>query len=103
MVSSAIFKVRPNRKGDGALLVDGSLLAMLEADAFSSSGEEAKGEGEGSKLSVGDLAHLTVPQLKLELRARQLSATGTKPSLLRRLLEACVRKVKIPHSANAVA
>ena len=36
-------------------------------------------------LDVTDLAQLTVPQLKVELRARQLSATGTKPSLLRRL------------------
>ena len=65
--------------------MDGSLLALLEADAFSLPDEKRSTPG---TMGVADLAHLTVPQLKLELRERQLSATGTKPTLLRRLLEA---------------
>lgn len=92
---------------DGALLVDGSLLELLEADAFGDVEPPVDGRGVASStrrdgtrrdgadattgraaMSVADLAHMTVPQLKLELRARHLSASGTKPSLLRRLLEA---------------
>ena len=38
---------------------------------------------------MADLAHLTVPQLKLELRSRQLSAAGTKPTLLRHACRRC--------------
>jgi len=37
--------------------------------------------------SVGEITQLTAPQLKSELRARQLSVSGTKPVMLRRLLE----------------
>jgi uncharacterized LabA/DUF88 family protein len=77
---------RSKRSGrsDGALLVDGSLIALLEADAFSSDA----GDGTRDALTVADLADLTVPQLKLELRSRGRPATGTKPSLLRNLLDA---------------
>ena len=74
-------------EGDGALIVDGSLLELLEEDAFASRKPGGDGASDGGR-SVADLAHLTVPQLKLELRSRQLSAAGTKPTLLRRLLEA---------------
>ena len=68
-------------RSDGALIVDGSLIELLEADLFSS-------DIESDALTVADLAHLTVPQLKVELRARGRPATGPKPSLLRQLLEA---------------
>ena len=70
---------------------------MLEADAFDLREAEEEDAVEGLRLgggrrgtirSVSDLAHLTVPQLKMELRARQIPTTGTKPSLLRRLVEA---------------
>ena len=74
-------------RSDGALIVDGSLLELLEEDAFASRKPGGDGASDGGR-SVADLAHLTVPQLKLELRSRQLSAAGTKPTLLRRLLEA---------------
>ena len=77
-------------RSDGALIVDGSLLELLEEDAFATrSRDDARGTlAFETPLGVADLAHLTVPQLKHELRTRQLSTMGTKPSLLRRLLEA---------------
>jgi hypothetical protein len=66
-------------RSDGALIVDGSLLELLAADVF---------PADGQALTVADLAHLTVTQLKVELRSRRLSSAGTKPTLLRRLLDA---------------
>ena len=104
-------------RSDGALIVDGSLLELLEADAFMlesnvqssrrpaangqrESGATAFAAGGGAAgsglvawdemdrpLRLEDLAHLTVPQVKLELRARALPVAGTKPELLRRLLD----------------
>ena len=113
-------------RSDGALIVDGSLLEMLEQElqameAAQQAKQAAKQEqqrkrqeeeeqrtglgrsqpGEndaavddtlmGSNMGMDDLAtdlaQLTVPQLKAELRARQQPCTGTKPELLRRLTE----------------
>ena len=67
-------------RSDGALIVDGSLIELLEADVFVTESNDI--------LTVADLAHLTVPQLKVELRNRGRPTTGTKPSLLRALVEA---------------
>jgi hypothetical protein len=79
---------------DGALIVDGSLLALLEADAFSLSDTDGTTDGASAarrlagSLGVADLAELTMPMLKVELRTRLLSTSGAKPTLLRRLLDA---------------
>lgn len=79
---------------DGALIVDGSLLALLEADAFSLSDTDRTTDGASAarrlagSLGVADLAELTMPMLKVELRTRLLSTSGAKPTLLRRLLDA---------------
>jgi hypothetical protein len=48
--------------------------------------------------SVGEVTQLTVPQLKAELRARQLAVVGAKSTLLRRLLEALQRDKGDPGS-----
>ena len=90
---------------------------MLEADAFATLDEREAGDIDGlgtgvsvrrprktgSKMSVEELARLTVPQLKLELRARQLVTTGTKYSLLRRLLEALEGEQDAIQEAEAAA
>ena len=141
-------------RSDGALLVDGSLLQMLEdeldryeeeqlaakemqrasarrssvessapdggsrgsaADGIADSNDESPsafgGGGRGGArlsgsvmlrtmgtLSVGEVTQLTVPQLKAELRARQLAVVGAKSTLLRRLLEALQRDKGDPGS-----
>jgi uncharacterized LabA/DUF88 family protein len=142
-------------RSDGALLVDGSLLQMLEdeldryaeeqlatkeaqrASARRSSSEESGAPDGGSRgsaadgaadpndespsafggggrggarlsgsvmlrtmgtRSVGEVTQLTVPQLKAELRARQLAVVGAKSTLLRRLLEALQRDKGDPGS-----
>ena len=79
--SSDAFESAKSGRSDGALIVDGSLIELLEADAFAS-------RTDGDTLTMADLAHLTVPRLKVELRARGRPAVGTKPTLLRSLLEA---------------
>eukprot|EP00900_Chrysochromulina_parva_P000844 jgi/Chrpa1/10760/Chrysochromulina_OHIO_Genome00018167-RA len=145
-------------RSDGALLVDGSLLQMLEdeldryaeeqlatkeaqrASARRSSSEESGAPDGGSRgsaadgaadpndespsafggggrggarlsgsvmlrtmgtRSVGEVTQLTVPQLKAELRARQLAVVGAKSTLLRRLLEALQRDKGDPGSPPA--
>ena len=84
-------------RSDGALIVDGSLLELLEADVFPAADAEGSRDQRGARpgldaqggaLNLSTLAQLTVPQLKAELRARQLPVDGNKQTLQRRLREA---------------
>ena len=61
-----------------------ALLELLEEDAFTS----AASDDPPLKNTVADFAHLTVPQLKVELRRLGRPVAGPKASLLRRLTEA---------------
>ena len=81
--------------GDGALIVDGSLLELLEGRCLPRRPMPGSRDQRGARqasilreaLNLSTLAQLTV-QLKAELRARQLPVDGNKQTLQRRLREA---------------
>jgi hypothetical protein len=93
-------------RSDGALIVDGSLMEVLEQELMKSEAEQraaasAEGTPEGTDDAPGqrlasldapptpdDFAKLTVPQLKAELREQGLPASGHKVELIRRLVDA---------------